>query len=97
MAVGAEFFSQGESYEVKTKKEVILSAGVVHSPQILELSGIGGRDLLTKHGIEVLVDNPAVGENLQDHTAVPLVYVRGLPLFYISFRKSILIHILGSH
>ncbi|VUC37072.1 unnamed protein product [Clonostachys rosea] len=47
--------------------EVILAAGSLMSPQILELSGIGGRSLLKSHGIPVIVDNPSVGENLQDH------------------------------
>lgn len=87
-AVGVEFINQGKSYEVKARKEVILSAGVIHSPQILELSGIGGRDVLTKHGIEVLVDNSAGGENLQDHTAVPLVYVCRSYLFLYHFRTT---------
>lgn len=47
--------------------EVILSAGVVKSPQLLELSGVGNDELLRRHGIPVLVSNPRVGENLQDH------------------------------
>ncbi|CAG8876751.1 unnamed protein product [Penicillium nalgiovense] len=51
----------------QAKKEVILCAGSLNSPQLLELSGIGRADLLQTHGIPVIVDNPAVGENLQDH------------------------------
>lgn len=54
------------------KKEVILSAGSYGSPQVLELSGIGNPDILKKGGIEILVDNKNVGENLQDHVYVPL-------------------------
>ncbi|KAK6074218.1 GMC oxidoreductase [Seiridium cupressi] len=46
-------------------------AGAVKSPQLLELSGIGSKDVLGKHGIECLVENPNVGENLQDHGFVP--------------------------
>ncbi|KAI1311090.1 aryl-alcohol dehydrogenase [Xylaria venustula] len=56
--------------EVKTataNKEVILSAGVFHSPKILELSGIGDEDLLKSHEIQVIENLPGVGENLQDH------------------------------
>ncbi len=52
------------------RAEVILSAGAVASPQILQLSGIGPGDVLQRHGIQVLVDNPNVGGNLQDHLAI---------------------------
>ncbi|PCG92769.1 Glucose-methanol-choline oxidoreductase [Penicillium occitanis (nom. inval.)] len=48
-------------------REVILSAGALMSPQILELSGVGSRSLLEKHGIPVVIENPNVGEHLQDH------------------------------
>ena len=48
-------------------REVILAAGVLQSPQILQLSGIGPARLLERHGVPVLVDAPQVGENLQDH------------------------------
>lgn len=44
---------------------MVLSAGAVHSPQILKLSGIGPREELESHGIDVVADLPAVGENLQ--------------------------------
>ncbi|TGO59267.1 hypothetical protein BCON_0046g00100 [Botryotinia convoluta] len=54
------------------KKEVILSSGSIGSPQVLELSGIGDPNILKKQGIEVLVDNRNVGENLQDHVYVPI-------------------------
>ena len=47
--------------------EVILAAGALQSPQVLENSGIGSKAILEENGIEVLVDNPGVGENLQDH------------------------------
>ena len=48
-------------------KDVILAAGAFQSPVVLENSGIGSKELLERHGIECLVDNPGVGENLQDH------------------------------
>nr|BAQ25461.1 putative dehydrogenase [Neocamarosporium betae] len=57
----------GTHHEITAKKEVILSAGAIQSPQILELSGIGQKDLLEKHGIPIVLDSPGVGENLQDH------------------------------
>ena len=57
----------GAHHELTAKKEVILSAGAIQSPQVLELSGIGQKDLLEKHKIPVVLDSPGVGENLQDH------------------------------
>ncbi|KAM3152936.1 hypothetical protein ABEW05_006663 [Botrytis cinerea] len=53
-------------------KEVILSAGSIGSPQVLELSGIGDPNILQKRGIKVFVNNSNVGENLQDHVYVPI-------------------------
>lgn len=47
--------------------EVILAAGALQSPQILENSNIDSKEILERHGVEVVVDNPGVGENLQDH------------------------------
>lgn len=54
------------------RREVILAAGVFQTPQLLELSGIGSPKLLEKHGVEVLLPNPNVGENLQDHAMTGL-------------------------
>ncbi|KAF7928027.1 uncharacterized protein EAE97_009825 [Botrytis byssoidea] len=54
------------------KKEVILCAGSIGSPQVLDLSGIGDPNILKKQGIEVLVNNRNVGENLQDHVYIPI-------------------------
>ena len=54
-------------------REVILSAGAINSPQILQLSGIGPADLLRSQGIEVIRDAP-VGENLQDHLQIRAVF-----------------------
>ncbi|XP_043271046.1 glucose dehydrogenase [FAD, quinone]-like [Venturia canescens] len=67
-ALGVEFVKEGETIRVWAKKEVILSAGAIGSPQILMLSGIGPREHLESFGIRVLRDSP-VGENLQDHIA----------------------------
>ncbi len=66
-AVGVEYIKDGVKHSAIVNREVILSGGTVNSPQLLEVSGIGQRELLEKHGIEVLVDSPRVGENLQDH------------------------------
>jgi choline dehydrogenase-like flavoprotein len=68
-AIGVSFRILQDSSEnvAKAKKEVILAAGTFQSPKLLELSGIGGVEVLEKHGIPVLVDNPHVGEHLRDH------------------------------
>ncbi|KAJ8085829.1 hypothetical protein PM082_004648 [Marasmius tenuissimus] len=60
----------GKSYTSNVKKEVVLSAGSLKNPQLLELSGIGDTALLGKLGIKTLVDLPGVGENLQDHPGI---------------------------
>jgi choline dehydrogenase-like flavoprotein len=57
----------GPRYKVKAKKEIILSAGSINTPQLLMLSGIGDRNELSKFGIETVVDLPSVGRNLTDH------------------------------
>ncbi|KAG9237169.1 hypothetical protein BJ875DRAFT_481595 [Amylocarpus encephaloides] len=67
VATGVSFLKDGEVKEVKASKEVILAAGAFQSPKLLELSGIGNSELLKSLGIEVIVENPNVGENLQDH------------------------------
>ena len=71
-ATGIDYTVEDQKYTVSAKKEYIISAGAFQSPQLLELSGIGGKSLLESHGIEVLHDNPNVGENLQDHLLLPL-------------------------
>ncbi|EWC46764.1 hypothetical protein DRE_04009 [Drechslerella stenobrocha 248] len=72
IATGVEFVRDGTTTTVHATKEVILSAGAFGSPQILELSGIGNPNILNSHNIPTLVENPNVGENLQDHAFVPL-------------------------
>lgn len=59
---------------VQAMAEVILSAGSIGSPQILQLSGVGPADLLQRHGVPVLHDAPGVGANLQDHLQIRSVY-----------------------
>jgi len=66
-AVGVEWLQHGENRTARADREVILCAGTVQSPQLLQLSGIGPAQLLESHGIRVLADAPEVGENLQDH------------------------------
>ena len=69
-----------EIVTVHARHEVILSAGAINSPQLLQLSGIGPAALLQQHGIAVLHDTPGVGVNLQDHLQIRSVFqVRGVP------------------
>lgn len=67
--VGVEYEQGGRTHEVRAARSVILSAGAVQSPQLLELSGVGGPDLLREHGIAVRHALPGVGENYRDHYA----------------------------
>ncbi|KAK7052974.1 hypothetical protein VNI00_004294 [Paramarasmius palmivorus] len=68
VATGVDFVYDGVTKSAKAKKEVILSAGALGSPRILELSGIGNPEVLSKFSIPTVIDLPSVGENLQDHT-----------------------------
>ena len=63
-----------ETVQFNARREVLLSAGAIGSPQILQLSGIGPAPLLAEHGIEVMRNLPGVGENLHDHLQVRSVY-----------------------
>jgi choline dehydrogenase len=67
---GVEFFRDNARSFAAASREVIVCAGAVNSPQLLQLSGIGPGRLLREHGIDSVLDNPAVGGNLQDHLAV---------------------------
>ncbi|XOV89006.1 MAG: GMC family oxidoreductase [Pseudomonadota bacterium] len=71
---GVEISDRKGSHVVSARSEVILSAGAIGSPQILQLSGIGAGDHLRRCGIPVMLDLPGVGENLQDHLQVRTVY-----------------------
>lgn len=62
----------GDIQRITARREVILCAGTINTPQLLELSGIGRADILQKHGIPLVHDSPGVGENLQDHAMVTL-------------------------
>ncbi|RJE79824.1 GMC family oxidoreductase [Paracoccus sp. JM45] len=67
---GLTYLHRGKSRRVTARHEVILSAGAINSPQLLQLSGIGPAQLLQSHGIQVRHDLPQVGQNLQDHLAI---------------------------
>ncbi|KAI0061360.1 alcohol oxidase [Artomyces pyxidatus] len=67
VATGVNYIVGGKTYTVSVEKEVILAAGSLKTPQILELSGVGNKTILSNLGIDVLLDFPQIGENLQDH------------------------------
>ncbi len=71
---GAEVVRDGQAVTVRATREVVLSAGSIGSPQILQLSGIGPGALLQRHGIAVQADLPGVGGNLQDHLQIRAVF-----------------------
>ena len=69
-ATGVEAEHGGALRMIRAGREVILCGGAINSPQLLQLSGVGPADLLTRHGIPVHVDAPEVGRNLQDHLCI---------------------------
>ncbi|MCB0019565.1 MAG: GMC family oxidoreductase N-terminal domain-containing protein, partial [Anaerolineales bacterium] len=66
--------------EVRANSEIILAAGAIDSPRLLLLSGVGPADDLRRLGIPILADLPGVGQNLQDHTTVPLIVASRRPI-----------------
>ena len=78
-AVGVDYQRDGVEFSARARADVVLSAGAVASPHLLQLSGIGPGALLQEHGIPVLLDLPAVGGGLQDHLAVSYHFRSRLP------------------
>jgi choline dehydrogenase len=71
---GVEFLDKAQRRgQLDARREVLLSAGAIHSPHLLQLSGIGAGDALRGAGIEPRVELAAVGQNLQDHLSVPVI------------------------
>jgi choline dehydrogenase len=94
-AVGLRFSRDGEMFEARAKGEVILSAGAIGSIQILQRSGIGPAEWLSSLGIDVVLDKPGVGRNLQDHLQQRAIYkvsgIRTLNETYHSlFRRGMM-------
>ena len=78
-AVGVRWRQAGATRSARCRGEIVLAAGAIGSPQILMLSGIGPAEHLRERGIEVLLDRPGVGANLQDHLQLRLIYkVQGI-------------------
>ncbi len=79
-AVGLIYRRGTEERTVRARREVLLAAGAIQSPQLLELSGIGQRDVLQRAGVDVLHQLPGVGENLRDHLHVRISFETKLPV-----------------
>ena len=73
-ATGVEYEVNGQVLQASARLEVLLCAGAVNSPKLLQLSGIGPAALLQKHGLPVVHDNPFVGAGLQDHLGINYTY-----------------------
>ncbi|KAM0747209.1 alcohol oxidase [Meredithblackwellia eburnea MCA 4105] len=95
VAAGVEFLQTGKDgantkpFRAMATKEVILSAGSIASPQLLELSGVGDSRHLQEFGIETVIDLPGVGENLQDHLSTSITFTLKSPLKSMDdYRRS---------
>jgi 4-pyridoxate dehydrogenase len=86
-AVGIDYARQGATAIARAEREVILAGGVINSPQLLMLSGIGDPEALRPHGIAVAVELPGVGRNLQDHLSVFAVYRRREPGPFVAMMR----------
>jgi choline dehydrogenase len=72
-AAAVEYRQAGALKTARARKEILVSGGAFNSPQLLQLSGVGPAELLRKHGIDVVLDAPGVGHDLQDHLQVRMV------------------------
>jgi choline dehydrogenase len=72
-AVAIEYRKEGSLRAARARKEILVTSGAYNSPQLLQLSGVGPAELLRKHGIDVVLDAPGVGHDLQDHMQVRIV------------------------
>ncbi|GGH32205.1 choline dehydrogenase [Alsobacter metallidurans] len=89
-ATGVVYRQGGQEKVARAAGEVVLSAGAVASPKILQLSGVGPGGLLQQHGIPVLRDLPGVGENLQDHLQIrPVFKVNGVRTLNIDYQSLV--------
>jgi choline dehydrogenase len=93
-ATNVNFWKNNQLLNVKTNKEIILSAGTIGSPHILQASGIGPGALLKKNNINIVKDHPSVGNNLMDHLMLRPVYkVKNLDtlnsIYHSNYKKII--------
>jgi choline dehydrogenase-like flavoprotein len=86
-AVGVEYVRKGNVETLRARREVILSAGAITTPKLLMLSGIGPAAHLAEFGIATAVDLAGVGQNLQDHIEISLIYQLNGPHSYDKYKK----------
>lgn len=87
-AIGVKYRQSGQFREVHARREVLLCAGAIQSPQLLQLSGVGPRGLLQQFGIQPVHFLEGVGENLQDHLQVRLMYEVSKPITTNDLMRS---------
>ena len=87
-AVGVGYWRGGQAHEARASREVLLCGGVINTPQLLMLSGIGPAEELKAHAIPVQVDLPGVGKNLQDHVSTILMYRRAEPSPFFHMMRA---------
>ena len=87
-ATGVAFEQGGVARQALARREVLVCAGAIQSPQLLQLSGIGPAALLARHGITPVADLPGVGENLQDHLQVRVIYRCSRPVTINDILRS---------
>lgn len=85
-ATGVTYRQNGAERQVRARREVILCAGAINSPQLLQLSGVGPGALLRGQGIDVVRDMPGVGRNLQDHLGIDFIYRVKVPTLNTQLR-----------
>ncbi|WP_138471944.1 GMC family oxidoreductase [Poseidonocella sp. HB161398] len=86
-ATGVEYVRNGKIETLTARREVILSAGAIATPHLMMHSGLGPAAALERHGIAVVQDLPGVGQNLQDHIEISLVYQLNGPHSYDRYKK----------
>jgi choline dehydrogenase len=79
-AAGVEYDRRGKTITVRAAREVVICAGTINSPQLLQMSGVGAADDVKALGIDVVADVPGVGHNLQDHVTVYVQYLCTKPI-----------------
>ena len=87
-AVGLRYSRDGASHEARARGEVLLTAGAIGSPQLVELSGVGRPEVLAKIGVPVMHPLPGVGENLQDHLQLRTIFrIMGARTLNVDYRS----------
>src|ERR1700742_3974882 len=88
--IGLRLLKGGQIVDARARHEVILSAGAIGSPHLMQVSGLGPAGLLAQHQVPLAVDLPGVGENLQDHLQIRTIYrIRGAPTVNTLYRNWI--------